>query len=118
MGFTLIEAMILVVILGIIGVGAGVGLQSVVHTPDAVDNVLAINSALVDGMEQTRANAVSSFSTLAGSSSVVKINGTNYTRTITVAALTAPDGSGATADYKQITVQIGTQSVVCIVTQP
>ena len=115
---TLIEAMFLVTILGIVGLGAGIGLQSTTRTPNAVDDVLAINAAIVSTMEQMRANAVSSFSTLAGSSTQVTINGTNYTQTITVTALTAPDGSGATTDYKQITVQIATRSLVCIVTQP
>jgi type II secretory pathway pseudopilin PulG len=116
--FTLIEAMILVTILGIVGLGAGIGLQSTIHTPKAVDNILAVNAAIVSAMEQMRANAISNFSGLAGYSDTVTINSVTYNRTVTVAALTAPDGSGATTDYKQITVQIGSQSMVCIVTQP
>jgi len=116
--FTLIEAMVLLVVLGIVGLGAGVGLQSTVRTPHAVDNILAINAAVVTAMEQMRASAMSNFSGLAGYSDNVTINGVSYARTVTVAALTAPDGSGSVTDYKQITVQIGTQSMVCIVTQP
>ena len=110
--------MFLLTILGIVALGAGIGLQATVAGPRTVDALLAINSAIVSAMEQKKADAMTSFATLAGYSDNVTINSKNYARTVSVAAVTAPDGSGTTTDYKQITVQIGSQSMVCIITQP
>jgi Tfp pilus assembly major pilin PilA len=55
-GLTLVEAMLLLVIVSIVAVAAGVGLQAVVKVPAKTDGTMAINSALVSIMEQTQAN--------------------------------------------------------------
>src|SRR5580698_9007270 len=78
--FSLIEAMILVTILGIVGAGAGIGLQSTIHTPKAVDNIVAINAGIVSAMETMRANALSNFAGLTGYSDTVTINLKTYPR--------------------------------------
>ena len=117
-GFTLLEALILLTILGIISVGAAVGLQSSAKVPSGVDARLAIDRQLTTAMEQTKQTAMSSWATLAGSTSTVTVNGTSYTQTITVTAQNAPDGSGACTDYVLVTVQIGAQSMTTYLAQP
>ena len=49
-GLTLVEAILLLVIVSIVAVAAGVGLQAVVKVPGKTDDMMAINSVLVKGM--------------------------------------------------------------------
>lgn len=114
----MLEAIIVLTILSVVAVAAGVGLQSVVRIPGGVDTVLAIDAQVVSALEQKITDARSSFATLAGYADTVTINGKTYTRTVAVSALAAPDGSGATSDYKQITVTIGSRTLSTYVTQP
>ena len=119
LGFTLIEAIILVVIVGIVGVGAGVGLQAVAKTPTQTNQVLAANAECVNRMEQMRSTDFASLSTRASAlSGNVTINGTTYTSNVTVANADA-DGDGTVeTDYACITVTIGSQTLTCYVMQP
>ena len=75
-----------------------------------LDNLLALNRQAASTMEQLKASAAASFASLAGYSDTLTINGSSFTRTVTVTPLSAPDGSGATSDYVQITVQVGNVS--------
>src|SRR3982751_6539177 len=54
-GLTLVEAILLLVIVSIVAVAAGVGLQSVVKVPAKTDEMMAINNTLVSVMEQVKA---------------------------------------------------------------
>jgi Tfp pilus assembly protein PilV len=53
-GFTLMEAMLALVTLTIIGVGAGVGLQSLAKVSSGVEDRLWISSQLISEVEQLR----------------------------------------------------------------
>lgn len=118
-GFTLIEALLLVVILGIVGLAAGVGLQSVAKTPTQTNQQLAISAECVNRMEQMRATPFTGLAAKATAlSGNVSINGQTYTCTVSAASADA-DGSGTNdTDYDKITVTIGAQSLTCYVTQP
>jgi len=56
-GFTLIEALILMVLVSIVAVGVGVGLQSTAHFAEANDTALALSAELNGEAEYWRATA-------------------------------------------------------------
>lgn len=56
-GFTLIEAMLLLVVTSIVGVAVGIGLQSISRVPKATDRALAVSAELLSEMENWRAVA-------------------------------------------------------------
>jgi Tfp pilus assembly major pilin PilA len=121
-GFTLIEAMVLLVIVSIIAVAAGVGLQAVAKVPTQTDAILAIDNEIVNRLEQMRAEPWATMSTkatsLTNASPGVSINSKFYSCTVAVVDADA-DGDGSTdADYRKITVTIGAQSMISYVTNP
>jgi Tfp pilus assembly major pilin PilA len=121
-GFTLIEAMVLLVIVSIIAVAAGVGLQAVAKVPIQTDAILAIDNEIVNRLEQMRAEPWATMSTkatsLTNASPGVSINSKFYSCTVAVVDADA-DGDGSTdADYRKITVTIGAQSMISYVTNP
>ena len=118
-GFTLIEAIMLMVIVGIVGLASGIGLQAFAKTPTQTNQPLALNAECVSRMEQMRATDFASLSTKASTlSGNVTINGTAYTCSVAVANADA-DGDGTVdADFAQITVTIGGRSLTCYVMQP
>jgi len=113
-GLSLLEALILVVIVSIVAVAAGVGLQSIVRIPPAMDSILAINRQMASDMDSMKATA---WASMASYSNTVTLNNKTYNRTVTVAQADA-DGNGVDADFRQITVAIGGQSMTTYVTQP
>ncbi len=113
-GLSLLEALILVVIVSLVAVGAGVGLQSIVRIPPAMDSILAINRQMASDMDSMKATA---WASMASYSNTVTLNNKTYNRTVTVAQADA-DGNGVDADFRQITVAIGGQSMTTYVTQP
>jgi len=123
-GLTLIEAMLLVVILSIVAVAAGVGLQAVAKVPAQTDRALAINNALVDTLEQWRAKPWASMVTPLPDT--VIINSKPYTRTITIedADPTATNDpatftpANVKTDFRRITVTINGQTMRVYVTMP
>jgi hypothetical protein len=78
---TLIEALLLLVIISIVAVAAGVGLQAVAKVPAATDNIMSINTVLVSVMEQTHANLIRNWpaSTWGGPNCAFFANGISYT---------------------------------------
>ena len=117
-GFTLIEAMFLLVVLSIVAVGAGIGLQSVAKVPANTDQIMAINNAIVDSIEQWKAKA---WASQVSQTDAVTINNKSYTRTISVANADPSDpetGANTQADFHRITVQIGSQTMRSYVVQP
>jgi len=126
-GFTLIEAMVLSVILSIIAVAAGVGLQAVAKVPSATDQIMALNNTAVDTLERWRAkswsamNPSSPFSSPYSLTDTVTVNGKSYSRTVTVtdADPASPESGGtARSDFRRITVTIGSLKMRTYVTNP
>jgi type II secretory pathway pseudopilin PulG len=78
---TLIEALLLMVVISIVAVGAGIGLQAVAKVPAAADSTMAVNSVLVSVVEQTRANLIRNWpaTTWGGSNYAFIANGASYT---------------------------------------
>jgi prepilin-type N-terminal cleavage/methylation domain-containing protein len=113
-GFTLIEAMVVLVILSIISVAASVGLAGICRGPYADETQLAISNALVDKMETLKGTA---YASLASGSDTVTLNGKSYTRTWTVANAN-PNGSGNQTSFDQVSVTIGSQTITTWISQP
>jgi len=119
--------MLLVGIVGIVGVGAGIGLQSVAKTPEQTDLQLAINAQCVSVMEQMRATSFANLSTqaaaLSGNMTIPATTGKTYACTVTVTAADA-DGDGTNdSDFERITVTMSYQgsaieTLTCYVMQP
>jgi type II secretory pathway pseudopilin PulG len=57
-GVTLVEAMLLLVIISVVAVAAGVGLQAVAKVPANTDEIMQVNNVIVSVMEQTKANLI------------------------------------------------------------
>ena len=106
-GFTLLEAVIMTVILSIVAVGAGIGLQSLAKVPNRNEQMLLSSNQMIDRMEQLRGTT---FANLTSGSSG------NISWTVTTADPTG--GSTPQADFKQITVTQNGRSITCYVTQP
>ncbi len=113
-GFTLIEAMVLLVVLGIISVAASVGLAGISRAPYIDETQLGISNELVDKLEQLKGTA---FASLASGSDTTTVNGKSYTRTWTVANAN-PDGTGTKTDFDQVSVTINNQTLTTWITQP
>src|SRR4051812_16312901 len=109
-GLTLIEAILLVLVMSIVSLGASIGLQSVAKVPTQADLPLALNAAALDRMEQMRATPwaglAAKATALTNTSPGILINGKYYSCTVTATAADA-DGGGNDADFMQITVTVG-----------
>jgi type II secretory pathway pseudopilin PulG len=79
-GLTLIEALLLLTIVSVVAVAAGVGLQAVAKVPAATDSIMAVNSLVVNVMEQTRANLIRNWptTTWGGANYTFLANGVSY----------------------------------------
>src|ERR1041384_7997173 len=81
-GLTMIEAMLLLVTISIVAVAAGVGLQAVAKVPAQTDDILSINSEIIDRIEQMKATAWANMSakatTLTNTSPGIQINNKYY----------------------------------------
>ncbi|HEY4330833.1 MAG TPA: hypothetical protein VGN88_13915 [Phycisphaerae bacterium] len=107
-GITLIESMILMVVMSIVVLGAGVGLQALVQVPTQNNRSLVISNLLLDKMEKLKALGFTTLSTSSNGSDSTTIDGVAYTRSWT---LTTNPGGAYDANFLQITVIIGSQSV-------
>jgi hypothetical protein len=118
-GLTLLECMILLVVMSIVAVGAGVGIQSVAKVPTQADERLVINSKLVGCLEQLRAEPWALMTTKAAtlSATPVTVGNKTYSCNVTVAPAD-PDGNGAPGDFRILTATIGTQTLSVYATQP
>ena len=117
-GVSLLEAMILVVILGIVSLGFGIALQSSAHVPAGVDQRLASHTFLVEKMEDLMSLDFATLSANSGLSDTVTVNGQTLARTVSVAALDADGVNGVDADFIEVTVTVSGQSLKTRVTKP
>src|SRR3954467_13233961 len=90
-GLTLVEAILLLVIVSIVAVAAGVGLQSVVKVPAKTDEMMAINNTLVSVMEQMKAKLLTTWpSTSASTTYTITLPNTNDSTGSTTYSLSYP----------------------------
>ena len=121
-GLTLIESMIVVVILGVVTLGVGIGLQGATRLCYATDTRLAIHARLLEKLEQIH---TASFSTLTAAVGVtnnslcdtVTVNGKSLARTVSVAYFDV-DGGGAENDIVEVAVTINGQTLKTRVCKP
>src|ERR1044072_8428526 len=59
-GFSLMEVLVLVVVLGIVGAAAGRALQTMARTPVAADETMQIETQIISKMEELRARSFAS----------------------------------------------------------
>jgi hypothetical protein len=121
--FSLLEAVILVTILGIVGVGVGIGLQATVHVPAAVEDRLSTHTFLMQKMEEL---PTISFASLAAGkddsghalSDTVLLKGITVARTVTVSTVDGDGNGSPDPDLLEITVTINGQSLKTRVCKP
>ena len=112
-GFSLMEVLLLVVVLGIVGGAAGQALQSVAKVPVQADLDLQIETQLISKMESIRSLPFDSVTVgnLSSLTDTVMMNNAQYTRAVTV-ALADANGDGMTeATFKQVTIVCSGHSI-------
>jgi hypothetical protein len=113
--------MILLVVLSIIVLGAGVGLQTIAKVPAGAEDILGLNAEAVSRMEQMRATPWAGMAAkaaeLTNTAPGLLINNKRYPCTVTVADA-APENAAVEADYRRIKVTVGSQSFTVFVTHP
>jgi type II secretory pathway pseudopilin PulG len=130
-GFTLIEALLLVVILGISGAAIGRSLRDIAKSPEQNNIALATETSILDKMEFLRSVP---FATLANDANkptsvytdTATVEGAQMTRTVAIVYLDPTTGllSGTATNLAgkpnmlQITVSIGNKTVYNLVNQP
>jgi type II secretory pathway pseudopilin PulG len=119
---TLVEAIIMVMILGIVSVGVGVGLQSATRITYATDTRLATHTRLLEKLEAIRDASFTQLTAAIGNQSnafcdTVILDGKTLDRTVAVSYFDV-NGGGAETDIVQVTVTIDSQSMKTLVCQP
>jgi type II secretory pathway pseudopilin PulG len=128
-GFTLIEAIVLMVVLSIVAVGAAVGLQSAVHVPEATDRTLAISSELNSKIENWRSVAFGNspwpasmpYNTTDTVTLSVGGQSLTYSRTTTIQNWDPNNvvtNLSPQPDFVQVKVTINGQSLACFLSKP
>jgi type II secretory pathway pseudopilin PulG len=122
-GLTLIESMLLLVIMSIVAVAAGIGLQAVAKVPVQTDLQLATNNAMIDALEHYKAQVAAGNITASATAyeDNVTLNTLSYKRSVTVENASPTDGTDPAAfastqtDFFRITVSLNGQSMRCYV---
>lgn len=107
-GYTLIEAMLMVVILGLVGTGIGISLISAARSTEANDNALLLDNALVSQMETLRATWQSD--PIGVQTLQITIGNTSYTMTRDIEKAD-PNGGGVQNTFFSLTIQIGGRTI-------
>jgi hypothetical protein len=128
-GFSYLEALLLIVILGITGAATGRALTSVLHSPGENNNSLLLETALVDKMETLRALP---FATLAAdvgrtpsaysdtSATAPVIDGSPVPRTVAIWYVTPGTGaySPSATHMLRVVVSADQRSLTSLVNEP
>jgi prepilin-type N-terminal cleavage/methylation domain-containing protein len=118
-GLTLLECMIVLVVMSIVAVAAGVGLQGVAKVPTQTDDRMVINFKLIDCLEQMRCEPWATMASKAASLSTnVTVGSKVYPRVVTVANDDADGDGNADSDFRKITATIGSESMSVYETLP
>lgn len=117
-GFSLLECILLVLILGIVGAAAGRAILAAARSPAQNDRIYQLETSLISKMEQIRAlpfNSVAVGSPNTTLTDSVTIYSTAYQRTVTV-TLADGDGNGAAdATFKRVNISCGGMSVETLI---
>jgi hypothetical protein len=92
--------MFLLLVVSIVAVAAGVGLQAVAKVPAITDEMMAVNNLLVNATEQTRAGLLAAWPTTTFNSSL-QIGGSSYSTSIPIN--NAAHNYGAPPSYTVVT---------------
>jgi len=120
-GFSLMEVLVLVVVLGIVGAAAGQALQAMARTPVAADETFQIETQIISKMEELRALSFASVVVGATTSTVsigdasVGGNVKYYQMTVTISLADANGDGIADATMKQISVTCGGQTMTTMI---
>jgi type II secretory pathway pseudopilin PulG len=106
-GLNLIEAMILLLVVSIVAVATGVGLQAVAKVPQITDDIMAVNNVLTNVTEQVRGNVIASWPTTTYSTGLI-VNGTSYSPSVTINNTAYNYGTPAT--YTSVTNSLSINS--------
>ena len=126
-GFTLLEALLLVVILGISGAAIGRALAAMTKSPEQNNNRLATDAALLDKMESLRATPWAQLAADATNSSsaftdTVSLSDTSLTVTRTVYIIyidpATLNPSGSATHMLEVNVTIGNDTLTDMLNQP
>jgi hypothetical protein len=124
-GFTLLEALLLVSILGIVAAGIGSALRAVTHVPTENNSTLLAETALLEKMEYLRSLPFATLAADVGRSpsnftDSPIINGTATPRTVSIVHVVPATSavSFASTHMLRITVTIDVRSFVCLVNEP
>jgi prepilin-type N-terminal cleavage/methylation domain-containing protein len=119
-GFSLMEVLMLVAILGIVGAAAGRALISMGKVPGQTDLSYQLETRLISKLEEIRAlhfDTVAVGSPNPTLSDYVGVSGVSYPRTVTV-VLADGDGNGsADATFKQVTVTLAGRSISTLISR-
>jgi type II secretory pathway pseudopilin PulG len=119
---TLIECIVLMVVLSIVSVAAGVGLQSVSKSPAGVENKLWTSEQIASKLESLRDTAYGGL-TSGSAASDPDYKGVTYTMTWTVTEIdpdyptNTPPVTQAGSGFKQVVVSMNGQSMTTWVSQ-
>jgi type II secretory pathway pseudopilin PulG len=119
-GFSLVEVLLLVVVLGIVGAAAGRALQVIAKVPDQTDQNFQLETRLISKMEQVRSlgfDAVTVGNPNTTLSDTVTVSGKNYPRIVVVALADGDGNAAADATLKQITVTCAGRSVSTLISK-
>jgi type II secretory pathway component PulJ len=116
--FTLLEAMLALVTLTIIGLGAGVGLQAVSKSDAALEDRLFVSAQIVSTLENLRDTAYASLASGSATSDASR-TGTTYTISWTVREINPanPTASKNNSGLKELIVSCNGQSMMTWVIQ-
>lgn len=124
-GFTLIEALLLVLILGISGAAIGRNLRDMAHSPEQNNIDLATETALLDKMEYLRSLpfttlAVDANKATSAYTDTTTVEGASMTRTVYIIYVNPVTGapSGPATHMMQVNVTIGLKTVTILVNEP
>jgi prepilin-type N-terminal cleavage/methylation domain-containing protein len=117
-GFSLMEVLMLVAILGIVGAAAGKALTAMAKIPGQTDVSYQLETRLVSKLEQIRAlpfDSVAVGSPNSTLSDTVVVSNTTYPRTVTVDFADGDGNGSADSTFKQITVTCAGRSVSTLI---
>jgi hypothetical protein len=112
-GLSLLETLMLVTILGIVGAGSGLALQTVAKTPSQTDTALTAEATLVSKMEQMKSVSFDNLTIGDGISPY-----STSTIRVSVAYWDPTGGNSPSTNFKRVTVTSNGVSLMTLVNKP